>query len=149
MHPTHDSIESQDVLDASRFHINMNGVDFALPDNDSLLVLLCFLQKHTLDPMFEDYGNFQVPCRAAGKGEFDADTCEYAYVDLGPIYANAPSAVRFFGNFIDVYHPFSIDTDDPQLIGVLLNAIRKNQERAEYLDARAELRQPAISSVQH
>lgn len=141
----HDSTQTRDVLGASRLHVNINGADFALPDNDSLLILLSLLQNHTLDPTFEDYGNFMVPCRASCKGEFDSESCEYAYVDLGPMYADAPEAVRFFGNFIDVWHPFNLDTDDSQLIAVLLEAIRKNQQSCDYLDAREELKRPTSS----
>ena len=138
MHSAAHSPTTRDLLGASRLYVHLNGPDLTLPDNDSLLILLTLLQSHTLDPFFEDYGNFMVPCREAHKGEFDADTCEYSYTDVGPIYDDAPEAVRFFGNFVDVEHPFKVDTDDPQLIGVLLDAIRRNQQRSGYLDARSE-----------
>ena len=144
----HDSTLTRDVLGVSRLHVNVNGTDFTLPDNDSLFILLSLLQEHPLDPMFEDYGNFMVPCRASCKGEFDGDTCEYTYLDLGPVYEDAPNAVRFHGNFLDVWHPFSLDTDDPQLIAVLLDTIRKNQLRSDYLDARSELKRPPSSTSQ-
>jgi hypothetical protein len=88
------------------------------------------LAAHTLDPSFEDYGNFVFEPRNAqylGRGE---------YADLGPQYPGQ-NVVRFWGNFADVSGVFHIDTDEPELIEKLTAAIRANQQTDAYQAARA------------
>lgn len=48
-----------------------------------------------------------------------------------------PGTTRFWGNFETVSHVFCIDTDEPDVIKKLTAAIRKNQQRADYLNQQA------------
>lgn len=113
--------------------ISTNGSKWIGEQPDTLAKLLEVLATETLDPSFEDYGNFAIyPLKGAvsiGRGK-------YAETDL--IYPDAPHTIRFWGNFYTVSHVFSIDTDEPAAIATLTKAIRENQARPEYVAARAE-----------
>ena len=50
-------------------------------------------------------------------------------------------STRYFGNFIDVSHVFSIVTDDSEIVASLTPAIRANQERPGHRLDRAGGRQ--------
>ena len=41
-------------------------------------------------------------------------------------------STQFFGNFATVSHVFNIDTNDPETIAKLTEAITKNQQRPDY-----------------
>lgn len=98
--------------------IHSNGSKWAGESPDTIDRLLEVLAAETLDPRFEEYGNF--------------------YIVNKPI--TTTSGVHFFGNFMTVSHVFNIDTDDQPTIDALTAAIRANQATAEYKRYRAELR---------
>lgn len=75
--------------------------------------LFAALERHTLSPTFEEYGNF--------------------------VSETADGRISFFGNFHDYSHVFQIITDDRDLIDRLTAAIRANQATREYVAARAEV----------
>lgn len=96
-------------------NVHWNGSKFAGEEPDSVDELLRVLAEHTLDPTFEKYGNF---------AENQAD-----------------GVVLFWGNFYDLSHGFSVETDERELIERLTGAIRANQETAAYKEAREVRRQ--------
>lgn len=61
------------------------------------------------------------------------------YTDTGPIHDDAPAAVRFWGNFHALSCVFQIDTDEPDIIARLTEAIRANQASPAYQEARRAL----------
>lgn len=83
------------------------------------------LAEHTLDPTFEDYGNF-------------------VYI---PTWCDEESAQKYkgltaiSGNFLTFSHAFGLLTDDVGLIRELTEAIRKNQETEEYKQAKVRLKE--------
>lgn len=87
-------------------NIISNGSKWAGESPDSIETLCEALATHTLDRTFEGFGNF--------------------------VIADGDGPVRFWGNFIDVSHVFSIDTDEPALIERLTALIRANQEKPKY-----------------
>ena len=105
---------------------------------EPLQALLDRLASHTLDPDFEAYGNFITRCIASRSAGYDHSVSppRLLYVDTGPIYPEAPDAVRFWGNFLDVSAVFCVDTNDPATMGALTAAIRANQATPAYLSAR-------------
>jgi len=81
------------------------------------------LAEHTLDPVFEDYGNFvYMPTWE------DKETAE-KYKGLTAIC----------GNFLTYSHAFRLLTDDKELIEELTTAIRKNQATEKYKQAKERL----------
>lgn len=48
------------------------------------------------------------------------------WIDGPPIYPDSPDAVRFFGNFAEVSHGFTLDLDDAGLIERMRAAIEQN-----------------------
>jgi hypothetical protein len=93
--------------------IRSNGSKWAGESPDDIGGLLNRLAAATLDPTFEHYGNF-----------INADE------------SDLPGGVRFFGNFFDWSHVFTIDTNDPVIIEQLSTAIRANQRTEKYAKAR-------------
>lgn len=85
--------------------------------------ILADLERYTLDPVFEDYGNF-------------------VYT---PTWVNEKTAEEYkgltaiSGNFLTYSHAFRLLTDDKELIRELETAIRKNQETEEYKQAKVRL----------
>jgi hypothetical protein len=124
------------LLGLSRIHVESRGRQSYGEAADSLAVLMCRLERYTLNPMFERYGTFVIQCRGAAFSGFDPNTCKHVCIDTGPIYADAPYAVRFFGNFYDLSAVFQVDTDDAEVIEVVLGAIRANQQSPTYTEAR-------------
>ncbi len=104
--------------------INSNGSKWYGQEPDGIPELLKALKKYTLDPSFEKYGNF---------------------VDHNPKYIGKKTqeklngCTRFFGNFIDRSHVFSIDTDDETIINELEAAIQQNKQTEAYQKARQEI----------
>ena len=99
--------------------IHSNGSKWAGEEPDTVATLLMVLAKHPLDRRFEAYGNFvqKNPRLANGPGRLSED----------------PETRLFWGNFFTVSHVFRIETTDRELIGRLTLAIRKNQQRDDYL----------------
>lgn len=81
------------------------------------------LAEYTLDPVFEEYGNFVYMPTWCDKEAADK------YKGLTAIS----------GNFLTLSHAFRLLTDDKQLIKELTEAIRKNQKTEEYKQARVRL----------
>lgn len=81
------------------------------------------LAEYTLDPVFEEYGNF-------------------VYM---PTWEDEQSAEKYkgltaiSGNFLTYSHAFRLLTDDVELIEELTKAIKKNQETEEYKQAKIRL----------
>ena len=113
-----------------------NGSKWAGDTEDPIEVLFERLLKHVLDPRWEEcfihraYGAIEGGRDASGRMTF---------VDTGPIYPDAPGALRFCGNFLEVSAVFTIDTDEPETIERLTSLIRQNQARPEYQQARQSL----------
>lgn len=83
------------------------------------------LQKYTLDPTFEEYGNF---------------------IGKNPKFPNNPKMTEkykgwysLFGNFFDYSNAFSFRTDDEKLAKRLRRLIRKNQNSETYIKAKNEI----------
>jgi hypothetical protein len=98
-------------------------------DRDSLAKLFDMLERETLDPTFERYGDF----------------CAKAEREIVESYNEDPRAtaplipartVHFWGNFYSYSCVFSLYTDDDELIGKLTAAIRKNKSTVAYKEAR-------------
>lgn len=82
------------------------------------------LECYTLDPVFEEYGNFVYK----------------------PIWMNKEAEKRYdkgftiiCGNFETYSHAFRVYTDDEELIKEFTEAIRKNQATEEYKAAKKRL----------
>lgn len=95
--------------------IHYNRAKYLFPGLESIDALLACMERYTLDPTFEDYGDF---------------------VFQG--YPVAPAHVRFSGNFHDASATFSIETDDQDLIDSIIAAIKANKATQAYADARHE-----------
>lgn len=81
------------------------------------------LAEYTLDPVFEEYGNFvYMPT-------WEDEQAAEKYKGLTAIS----------GNFLTYSHAFRLLTDDAELIEELTKAIRKNQETEEYKQAKVRL----------
>ena len=75
------------------------------------------LERHTLDPVFEIYGNFINP------------TPEWLDEAAATKYAGCTS---IFGNFLTHSHAFRLVTDDPALISRISAAVERNKATPEY-----------------
>ena len=82
--------------------------------NSDPAVLIENLQKHTLDPRFERYGNFILFAKDGG--------------------------LTFWGNFIDYSAVFHIVTNDTETCKNLIGLIRQNQQSPAYLEAQQAYR---------
>lgn len=86
------------------------------------------LAEYTLDPAFEEYGNF-------------------VYT---PTWCDEESAEKYkgltaiSGNFLTLSHAFRLLTDDEELIKELTEAIKRNQETEEYKQAKIRLMERKI-----
>jgi hypothetical protein len=92
--------------------INSNGSKWAGEEPDTIEVLIDTLKTYTLDPTFEEYGNFVLPNKGTDQ-------------------------IRVWGNFQNVSHVFSIDGTEAEL-AILIKAIREHQQTTRYLAARKE-----------
>ncbi len=93
--------------------IHSNGSKWHGQEPDTLDELIGVLAQHTLDPSFEDYGNFVS----------DHD--------------KQPGVTHLFGNFYGVSHVFRIDGTQAELQPII-DAIRANQATPAYQAARRE-----------
>ena len=102
-------------------------------------VLLSALDRYTLDPTFEGYGNFATmnPCQGVHNPEWNYTNNEPKWID-GPRLFDVDGVVSFFGNFLDYSHGFSIYTNDQTTIELLTTAILRNQQRETYRLAKSK-----------
>ena len=82
------------------------------------------LVEHTLDPVFEEYGDF---CD---------HTPEWPTKEAADKYAGC---VRFFGNFLDYAGVFDVITSDKEIIAKLSELIARNKATPKYIAARRDL----------
>jgi len=80
--------------------IDSNGSKWYGEEPDSVPVLLDLLAREPLDPTFEEFGNFIRPAE------------------------DQPGVTRFAGGLWLRAHVFRIDTDDPEIVRALTDAIR-------------------------
>jgi hypothetical protein len=95
-------------------NILWNGSKWAGQEPDPLPVLLQRLAETPLHPMFEEYGDFV---------QFTTD-----------------GGCRFWGNFWLISAAFCIETDDPDTVSALADAIRENRASLAFKEARDEYR---------
>lgn len=132
---------NQYCLGPSRILILWNGSKWAGESPDPLSLLIQRLERYALDPVFEECGNFASIAHGSFHHHGYQDDGMYVdyYEDTGPMFDDAPYAVIFFGNFLKLSAGFSIVTDDPEIVEVLLEAIRTNQRSTAYQEARREV----------
>jgi hypothetical protein len=106
--------------------IQSNGSKWAGEELDSIEDLIEVLKTQTLNPIFEQYGDF-------------AETDPRFYTSGELCYPDNPGTVHFFGNFYTVSHVFNIDTDDAETIATLRGLIAANKATAVYQQAVKEL----------
>jgi hypothetical protein len=94
----------------SDLRIESNGSKWAGDSPDTVEQLLAVLDREPLNPSFEEYGNFY-----------------YFVPELG--------RWRVWGNFYLISHVFRID-GTPEALAPIVAAIRRNQQRPDYLAAR-------------
>lgn len=93
-----------------------------IADNEENIML--DLEKYTLDPVFEYYGNF---------------------VNRSPEFVHPEGVQKYagctviWGNFLNLSHVFRVITDDQALISRFADAIERNKATPEYQDARARM----------
>lgn len=97
-----------------------------IPYGPFVPVLLQNLSQYTLDPVFEQYGNFVTP-------ELERET-------LDGVSRYPTNAVHFWGNFGSLSSVFRVVTNHPEVIAALTAAIRTNQQTEAYQGARANHR---------
>jgi hypothetical protein len=100
--------------------IDSNGSKWAGEPPDPIEKLYEVLQTHTLNPVFEKYGDF----------------CFWA-----PDSPDQPAMIRFWGNFYALSHVFAIDTNEPAVIERLTTLISNNKSTPAYQEAKRELRE--------
>jgi len=104
-----------------------NGSGMVLP----LEALFDKLSSTPLDPRFEAYGNFITAEPKVGRRDEEGN-----FVDSGKLcYPDIPGATEFWGNFFLVSHVFRVVTNDADLVARLTEAVRANQQTAEYGEA--------------
>jgi len=105
--------------------IRSNGSKWYGQLPDSIDILMETLDKYTLDPTFEDFGNFIYPFIPA-KG-WNSENEKYK------------GCTCISGNFLTYSHVFSIITNDNETIEKLSSLIRNNQQREEYKETKNEI----------
>ncbi len=101
-----------------------------IPDTEENI--LRDLDRYTLDPAFEMYGDFV------------NRTPEWLTEELQQTRAGH---TMIFGNFLNCNHPFRVCTDDEGLIQRLEAAIDRNKATPEYQAARARMQEKAKKGV--
>ena len=101
-----------------------------IPDTEENI--LRDLDRYTLDPAFEMYGDFV------------NRTPEWLTEELQQTRAGH---TMIFGNFLNCNHPFQVCTDDEGLIQRLEAAIDRNKATPEYQAARARMQEKAKKGV--
>lgn len=125
--------EVQKIQNEPFIFIQSNGSRWAGEEAAPIAELLHMLATHTLDPVFEDYGNFFSvnPCVGVRNPDWNYSNNEPEWIDGGRLYS-CDGVYRFSGNFYDCSHVFNIDTNDAETISALTAAIRKNQASENY-----------------
>ena len=82
------------------------------------------LEEHTLDPVFEQHGDF---CDRSPEWLTKEDTDKYA------------GCVRFWGNFLDYAGVFDVITSDKEIIEKLSELIVRNKATPKYIAAKRDL----------
>jgi len=124
-------------------YIQSNGSHWAGTPPDDVETLLDVLAKHTLDPRFEEYGNFITHNPHDSKQNPDyPHKSSVRWINNNPLYADDVTA--FFGNFYDISHVFSIHINVPSVIEKLTRNIRKNQQTDAYKQAKEETCKPNL-----
>ena len=82
------------------------------------------LEEHTLDPVFEQHGDF---CNRSPEWMTEEAAEKYA------------GFVRFWGNFIDYAGVFDVITSDKEIIAKLSDLIARNKATQKYIAARRDL----------
>lgn len=100
-----------------------NGSKFYGEQPDTIEKLLEVLKTETLDPMYEQYGNFV------------NHNPKWLRKDIQEKYNGC---TQIHGNFMTISHSFDVITDEPETIEALTNAIRNNQKSTEYQQYRKE-----------
>ena len=120
-------------------YIMGNGSKWMGEEADGIDELLKTLAEHPLDPRFEEYGNFIThdPCVGVQNPNWTWGNGEPQWIDGPRMYES--HVVRFGGNFFEVSRGFSIDTNVPEIIERLTQAIRANQQTEAYLRYKAEI----------
>jgi hypothetical protein len=93
------------------------------PEDHGIGHLLWMLTEHTLDPTFEEYGNFV---------QRDPE-----WLTMPPWRPEGMASIS--GNFYDYSCAFGLETNHPALIDLLEEAVRRNQATEGYQRARQEL----------
>jgi len=101
-----------------------NGSKWAGQQPDSIDVLVETLKQYTLDPTFEEYGNFV------------CHNPHWIKKESNEIYKGC---TKIHGNFYTLSHVFDIITDDKEIIVQLETLIRNNQQTEAYKQAKIEL----------
>jgi hypothetical protein len=94
-----------------------NGSKWAGQKLDTIEELLNVLNKYSLDPSFEQHGNF-----VNNNPQWIKPEAKEKY----------KGCTKFFGNFATYSHVFDIITDEPEVIEALTEAIKRNTETEEY-----------------
>jgi hypothetical protein len=120
--------------------ITSNGSKCLGDEQDDIEQLLDVLGKYPLDPRFENYGNFITldPCVGVRNPDYRKIEGAEEWID-GPRIFDVDGVAKFFGNFFGLSHVFNIYTNDAGTVQKLTAAIRANQQRDDYLVAKAEV----------
>lgn len=94
----------------------------SIPDSEENI--LRHLEQYTLDPVFEDCGNFVI------------SNPEWLQPEVAEKYADC---TLIFGNFLTFSHAFRLVTDDTGLIQRLTEAINRNKAMPEYQAAKSQM----------
>lgn len=122
--------EVQAIQSQPFVYIMGNGSKWIGEDPDDVRELLDALIKYSLDA--ERFNGFWAddPCAGVDNPDWTYENGKPRWID-GPRLYSCNGVVRFFGNFIEYSHGFSIDTNDAQTINELKDAIRANLRRQQ------------------
>ena len=114
-------------------NIQSNGSRGASSAPASIDELVQVLEKSPLDANFEQYGNFIMPAQNSEYSGRKNSEGNPEVINTGPMFPEAPDALVFWGNFLEVSHVFNIATDEENVIERLTTAIRANQASPAYI----------------
>ena len=107
--------------------IHSNGSKWAGEEPDSIDRLIEVLAEHTIEERF--FGPFTVR-EETEDGESKDVTHYHCPIKMGSWPREG--YVRFFGNFEKLSHVFRIDTNDPDVVLKLVDAIKANEGWKKY-----------------